>query len=117
MVNNIFVGSLSELISREWGVRTDYRINPLTDEVNSTITQILNSNPKRVGFVILNLSDDEVYISPDQRAADNRGIELKANGGSVTMSWKEDFNLVNLPWYGIAANDNDDIFVIEVFLV
>lgn len=117
MINNIeYVGSLSELLAREWAVKTSYRINPITDEVNSTVTQVLNANPRRLSLVILNLSADEVYLAPDQRVADNRGIELAANGGSVTMVWREDFNLVAMPWYGIAANDNDDIVVIEVII-
>lgn len=110
------VNSLAELIERAWGVKTIHRINPYTEEVHSTVTQIFSKEPKRVGFVFLNLSDSEIYLAPDMQVSDSRGIEIKANGGSLTMIWDEDFDLVTQSWYGIADADNSDIFTIELRL-
>jgi hypothetical protein len=108
-----YVKSLADLIERQFSIRTTSRINPVVDEVDIAVTQILAANPKRVGLLILNLSANTMYIAPDENVGAARGIFLAANGGSVSMKWDHDFEVVSLPWYGSATADNSDVFIME----
>jgi hypothetical protein len=112
MIND-YVKSLADLIERQFSIRTTSRINPVADEVDIAVTQVLASNPKRVGLLILNLSANTIYIAPDENVSAARGILLAANGGSVSMKWDHDFEVVSLPWYGSATANNSDVFVLE----
>ena len=108
-----YVKSLSELIEREYGVKTSYRINPLNDECDIAVTPLLASNPKRISFLILNLSANNMFVTPDSRPSAARGILLAANGGSLTLNYRDDFETATLSWSGSAAANNSDVFIIE----
>jgi hypothetical protein len=108
--------SLADLLERQFGVRTDYAINPLVADVDIAVTQIFGANPKRLGFMIMNLSANTVYIAPDQQVAAARGIMLVANGGATGLIWNEDFEMVCLPWWGTATANNSAVISIELFI-
>lgn len=110
------IQSLDDLLEVEYNVKTTYRVNPLVVEVQNALTLILPNNPKRLGFVFVNLSANTIYVAPDTDAAADHGILLAANGGSVNMSWREDFNLCALNWYGLATGANSDFFAIEIIV-
>lgn len=112
-----YVKSLSDLIQNRFGARTDYRINPLVDEVDTAVTQVFGNNPKRFGLVIVNLSANNVFIAPDTHVGAAYGWFLVPNGGTIHFNWLEDFQLCMLPFYGSAGADNSDIFSLEVFCV
>lgn len=111
------VGSLSELLARLYGAKTSFRINPQVDECEIAVTQLLTANPRRIQFLILNLSANLIFVTPDSRPGAARGILLAANGGLLTMVYSEDMETVTLPWYGTAAANNSDVFILETQLV
>lgn len=111
------VASLADLIQNRFGAKTDYRINPMVEEVDIAVTQIFNNNPKRFGLVVVNMSGNTVYLAPDAQVSAARGFLLVPNGGSIHFNWIEDFQLCMLPYYGMSTGDNSDIFSLEVFCV
>ena len=112
-----FVKSLADLLEREYGVRTAHRINPTGNVAFVAAVQpVLGSNPKRLGFVVVNMGAAPLWIAPRDAVADDYGIELVANGGTLNMKWSEDFEMVSLPYYGISNAAGTDIFVMEVMI-
>jgi hypothetical protein len=112
-----YVKSLADLLAREYGVKTDYRLNPRTAVVNIAVTQVFATSPRRVGMCFLNLSANTIYIAPDEEVAATRGVLLTPTGGSFSLIWNEDFELVTFPWWATAAANNSALLSIEIFIV
>lgn len=97
-----------------FGVDSHVNKNPLTGSIATTATKFLDSNFDRVAFVFVNLSVNDIYISPDGQVAADHGILVSGSGGVVTSNILEDFALVNEEWYGVAVGGASDIFIIEI---
>ena len=54
--------------------------------VGSTSTTILASNTSRKSAVIVNDSDETIYLKLGSGATSNSGIRINANGGSATIT-------------------------------
>ena len=59
--------------------------------VGNTTTQILPKNSGRVYAVIVNDSDEAIYIGLGVAAVLNKGIRLNANGGSIEIDGEQPF--------------------------
>lgn len=105
--------TLSELLQDLYGVKSVHKINSVTDNVDTTLTKILNANPNRLSFLVLNLSGNSVYIAPDSLVSTTRGIYLASNGGSFIAMWDRDFELVSQEWYAVATANNSAILILE----
>src|SRR3972149_3742926 len=63
--------------------------------------QTLAPGPDRVSFIIVNLSAVAIYVAPRLGVSATSGIRLAPNGGSLSLSWRDDFHLVG--WGGEAV--------------
>lgn len=114
MADKIKGKNVHEIVEELFKTRTTYRVNPTVDKVQNSVTKIMPNNPKRLSFVIVNLSNVSIYISPDGDVSSSKGIILFPNGGTIIMKFTEDLELVASEWYGIANAPNSDIYVLEV---
>jgi len=108
------MGVLSDLLRARFGIETRESINPIVAAVGVAAVVVIRNHPDRVGFVIVNLSANPVYLAPDGGALATYGIRLDPNGGFLSMIWDEDFELVSHEWWGIAPAGASNIFVSEV---
>lgn len=108
--------SLSNLIEKQYGVKTSYAENPITATVLTTVTRLLGNNPNRLSFLIVNMGSSAIYVSPQSSVSSSRGIVLGANGGFLSQIWSEDFDMVGFEWYSIASASTA-VYVIEIFQV
>lgn len=112
------VKSLDDLISARYKVRTTHRINPIAENpIINAVQQALGANPKRLGFIVINLGINNCWLAPNDRVADDYGYIILPGGGSVHMLYREDWSMVTLPWFviGVAA-PGTNIFVHEVMI-
>jgi len=107
------MGELSELLIERFKLKTRSLVNPLVAAVGVAAIPIALNHPDRVGLVIVNLSANIIYISPLPNVALLVGIRLDPNGGSVSLAWDEDFELVSHDWYGIATGAASAVFILE----
>ena len=107
-----------ELLEREYGVKTTYRLNPETDTValKPDITKVLSYNPRRIAFILVNLGTGIIHVSPQGDVSNEKGIYLVANGGTLTMVWTEDFEMPTFEWYAIADTIACKVYILEVLL-
>ena len=105
---------IHKIIYNLYGIRTTEIENPVTDEVSTTATKILQAKPRRVGFLVVNLSSVSVYISMANDPSSNKGILLGANGGALSANWNKDFSLPSREWYGISSSGTAKIYIIEI---
>lgn len=105
--------TLHDLLDQLYGIKTSHKINMISDHVDIAVTKILNNNPNRVSFLIVNLSGNAVYIAPDNQVSATRGIYLAANGGTVGFQWDRDFDLCSMDWYGMSTVDARSLLILE----
>lgn len=108
------MGVLADLLLDRFKLKTSTLVNPLVAAVGIAAIPIALNHPDRVGFVMLNLSANVVYISPLPTVALLVGIRLDANGGTVSFVWDEDFELVSHDWYAIATGAASQVFIMEI---
>lgn len=106
--------SAIKILRNMFGVDSHINKNPLTDSIGTTVTKWLDSNFDRVGFVIINLSANDVYVAPDPTVATDHGIFISPNGGHHASTILEDFAYVNEEFYGIAVGVAADVFIVEI---
>ena len=108
------MGVLSDLLLEHFKIKTHSLVNSLVAAVGVAAIPVALNHPDRVGFVMVNLSVNVVYISPLPTVAVLVGIRLDANGGSISMTWDHDFELVSHDWYGIATGAASQIVCLEI---
>lgn len=104
------------LIEQELGVTTAWRMSAPVRVLGTDIEVLMPPDPRRLFFLITNLSVNDVHISPRPGVSAADGIFIPANGGQITSSYKEDFVLPTLEWSGLASGANSPIFILEVLL-
>lgn len=105
--------STADMIQALLGVKTFQRTNPVTATVGVAAELIARGSPQRAFLLVINLSANTIYIAPDNQAAVTRGIRLAPNGGSASLIWDRDLELVTQPWFGIATGAGSALYVLE----
>lgn len=107
------MGKLRDLIVERFG-------RPVTPFENRTVTSVgltaaifLRQDPDRLGFLIVNLSVNNLWIGPFANVSTTKGIKIPPSGGSVTSTWDEDFDVVGKEWYAIADGAGSAILTEE----
>ena len=111
------IKTLKELLEAKLNLRTYSRINRVTSTVGTSIGRVLLNSPNRCAAVIVNLSVNTIYISPDNATSATHGIRLGPSGGSIVFKWDEDFSMVGYEWNAIATGAGSEIFVLEQLIL
>jgi len=106
--------TLKELLQNRFGVKTTNNEQPEVAQVAATVTKVLSYNPNRYAFVFVNTGLNNVYLAPSRDVAVGVGILLTANGGSVSMSYDVDFELVGMEWFAIGDGGVSNCYTNEV---
>ncbi len=94
--------TLHDLLEEHFGVKTSYNENPEVIQVEVTVTKVFAYNPNRLGLVIINTSGFPILVGYKNDVSVGNGILLVANGGSLSLIWNEDFELVASEVFAIA---------------
>lgn len=106
---------LADLLMERFKVRTRAVENPqAVTSLGTTAQVILANNPNRLGWVIVNLSTNIVYLGLTNAVSATRGIRLNANGGLASMVWDEDFQMTGWGIWGVASGAASAIYSLEV---
>lgn len=105
---------VSDIITDKYGVKTNKKINPLTSSLGTTAAMVLTNNPNRISFTIVNMSTNTVYLAFGPDVSTTNGILLLPNGGSLSVSMGEDFELSCSEVYGVASGATSSIYTLEV---
>jgi hypothetical protein len=79
----------------------------------TSVTQIVNNNPDRVGLIIVNMGANDVFIGLTNTVSTSNGIRIVANGGNVTMTVRDDFTLPARAWIGIGSGGASLMYALE----
>lgn len=67
----------------------------------------------RLALLIVNTGANPVLLRAGRPATAAIGIRLVANGGHVSMNYKDDFSLVGKEWNGLATAGTSTLYVQE----
>lgn len=107
--------ALRAYAEKRFGRKTRAIVNPLDiEEVSTGVTQVLNNNPDRLMFLIINLSDTNMYFGWFRDVNATKGMILAAAGGTIIMAVEDDAELVGYEFFVQCAADNKAIFIMVV---
>jgi len=96
------------------GFPTKPKINPVTDTVATTPTEVLRNNPNRIFWLVVNLSVNDGYVGWDNAVSSSRGLPIAASGGFVSCNIEEDGELVIYAVYAINLNAAGTYYIVEI---
>jgi len=108
--------NLQELIDKKFGIKTRAVENPKLTSLGTTAQVVLDNNPNRLAWIIVNLSTAEVYLALRHDVSPTKGVRLDASGGSASMVWDEDFQATGWAIWGVATAANSPIYSLEVVI-
>lgn len=85
-----------------------------TATVGTTVSQVVGSDPDRLGLLILNLSNNTVFIGIENNVSTTNGIRLGANGGSVAFNVTDDGMIQTRTMFGLATGAGSQIYVLSL---
>jgi hypothetical protein len=108
------MGKLHELLFDKFKINTRPNVNPLASSVGTSAVKVLDNNPDRVGWFIVNLSSNVIYLHFDSSVSPSKGIAISPNGGFASMVWDEDFHAVGWEIWAKASGEGSQIYVVEI---
>jgi hypothetical protein len=85
-----------------------------TTTVGTAISSIVESNPDRLGLLILNLSTNTVFVAIENNPSATNGIRLGANGGSVAFNVTDDGMIQTRAMFALATGAASSVYVLEL---
>jgi len=93
------VGAAADFVERRFGCKTRSYENPVTSSPGAGITRILDNNPDRLMYTVVNLDTAAMFLAWTPDPSDEKGVYLDALGGSVTICVEDDGELVTYEVY------------------
>jgi hypothetical protein len=100
-------------IQAKWGKPTRLIENPLISSVGTSATLILQNNPDRFHWLIINMSANTIYLAFDKDVSSTKGIILGGNGGYASMSADDDGESVCHEVWAVASGANSAVYAVE----
>lgn len=85
--------------------------------VGVTSTRVLDNNPRRVAWMLVNISVSQAFFNFDNLVSSSNGIILGAGGGSISVEVDEDGETPAWEGYGISLGAAGVWWVYEVVRV
>lgn len=111
------MAKLDELLLDKFKVKTRAVENPLVSSLGTSAVKVLDNNGDRLGWVVINLSSNTVYLALKSDVGSSKGVFVAPNGGSAMMIWDEDFQMTGWELWGKASGAGSAIYVIEVVAI
>lgn len=104
--------SVFDLLRTRYGAEI-YSLPPEIRVVGTSAVKVLDNDPQRVAYQIINISDYTMYFSysPDVKGAEN-GIPISPKGGSIMSRIDDDFALVTREAYMISPSGSGKIYIV-----
>lgn len=102
-----------ELVQERFHAPVSPVVNRTVTTVGITAARLLINDPDRLGFLVVNLSANDIYVGPFPDVSSTKGIRLGPSGGNVVAMWEEDFEMVAWEWFAIATVGASNVLTLE----
>jgi len=103
-----------EFSIKRFGFPTRAIENPVVAQVGVDAVTVLQNNPDRVFWLIINLSDNTIYVAFKSDVSATKGIRLDANGGFASACVDEDGELPAYEVFAMATGAASAIYVLAI---
>ena len=106
---------LKDFLFKKYGAQTRMIDNPMVEPgtVGTTSVQFLRRNGNRVGFTVINLSANTVYLGFESDVDAAHGILLDPAGGMMSSWIEEDGELTQKEVWLVADGAGSGVYVVE----
>ena len=109
------MGKLDDVLTKLFATKTRAVENPVIANTGGAVAVLLlRNNPDRLAFTVVNLSVNAMYIGLTDGVSAVNGIFIGANGGTVVLSYEDDFQMVGWAWWIISPAGASAVFSLEV---
>lgn len=104
------------LVEKTYGVKAGWHQSPANTQIGTTPTVLFKPDPKRLFFILINISNNTIFLALDSQVSATHGMQMAASGGVFIADWRDSLVLPSLEWHivGIAADLN--YYWLEVFM-
>jgi hypothetical protein len=89
--------------------------NEATLSVNTTVLTAINGNGDRMGLLLMNLGNANLFVAVTSAVSASFGILLGANGGFVTFNVRDDFTMQTRQWFVVCpAGGPSTLYTLEL---
>ena len=101
----------------DWlGLNADYSVNPLTDSIGTTATQLLAADTNRIYWILVNLGDYPAWIGFANDVSATKGLPLDSGGGTARCHIGTHGKIATAPLWAIALDGAAECYLVEVHL-
>jgi len=109
------MGKLDDVLIKLFATKTRAVENPVVANTGgATAVLLLRNNPDRLAFTVVNLSVNAMYLGLTDQVSAINGIYIAPSGGSVTMTYQDDFQMTGWAWWIISPAGASALFSLEV---
>lgn len=102
--------ALGPLEALRWGSPTRRESVSPTFAADATVRKILNNNPNRVSWVLVNKGAVDAHVDVTPQVSASQGFTLAANGGFLSFLYEEDGEAAFEEVYVVAPGGATTIF-------
>jgi len=115
----VAIRTVRDLLTNRLGVPINTQANRLVVQASATAGAIMRQDAARVAYLVVNLGAFPVFIAPGSMGAEvsaSFGIRVEASGGSASMQWDEDGEIVCYEWRAIAVGGASALLTLETLI-
>jgi len=99
-LRNRFKGELSEVEA--------------TSSIGTTVGTVIDSDPDRLGLLVMNLSTNTVFVGIENNISSTNGIRLGPSGGSISFNVEDDGMILTRRIYGLATGAGSSVYTLSL---
>jgi hypothetical protein len=108
--------SVRDFLSSRLGVNVETRGSTAGSTIGATAAQVLKQDGRRIGFLFVNLSAVDMWVTPVGVPSSTNGIYVGPNGGNISLLSLEDGEVTAWEWLGVAAAAGASYFTLEALI-
>ena len=82
--------------------------------IGTSVGTVIDSDPDRLGLLVMKLSSNVVYIGIENNVSATNGIRLSASGGSISFNVEDDGMILTRTIYGIATGAGSSVYILSL---
>jgi hypothetical protein len=111
MPDNIPKGAVQTALEKQFFGRFTSREAVVSIAVTAAV--IMNNNPERIGWVLVNTGNIQITIRLDREITAGQGIIAAQQGDTIASTFIEDGQLPTREWSAIASAAGGEIYLLE----
>lgn len=106
------MGVALDWLKKEYGATIlEVESNPAT---GAGSVEVLKNDPDAVAVTFINFGAFDIFLSLAQNSPANSGIRIAANGGSTSLSLRDDFTLPSRSWFAVSPGGASSLYILRL---